>query len=381
MLLVENVTVVSPPQVLPNRDVWIAGSLISAITPHGQRKGTPARRLNGRGRFLSPGWLELQLNGGFGKDFTEEPTSIWEVAARLPEMGITAFLPTVITAPAAVAEQARAVLAQGAPAGWRGAVPLGLHIEGPFLNPKRKGAHPPAYLRPPDPAWVRNWSPEGQVRLVTLAPELPGALDLVRALRRQGVAVSMGHTEATLAEAEAGFRGGITYGTHLFNAMRGLHHREPGAVGALLAHPEIAVGMIVDGIHVHPAAVALAWRCKTPETVTLVTDACAGLGMPQGRYRLGAMEIVVQEDRATLPDGTLAGSILRPAVALRNLMEFTGCTVAEAVTTLTAAPARVLGLPRPRVAVGEPANLTLFALDGTVAATIIGGQVVWENAG
>lgn len=376
MLLIENATIISPPDTWAHHDILIDGETIVQVAPHGQVSASqPFPRFDAAGLIVTPGWIDVQVNGGFGHDFTLDPSAIWAVAARLPELGLTAFLPTIITAPSEVRERAIHVLKAGPPQGWQGARPLGLHFEGPFLNPERRGVHPPQYLRPPDVSLVQGWTRANGVWLVTLAPELDGIDAVVNHLAAAGVVVSMGHTLATWEEAEAGFAWGITYGTHLFNAMRGFHHREPGAVGALLARADIPVGLIVDGVHVHPAAVRIAWACKSPETVTLVTDACAGLGMPPGRYRLGAMEIVVSEDRATLPDGTLAGSIVTPARALRNLMAFTGCTLVEAITTVTIAPARVLGLDTPRVAPGHTADLTLITPEVDVVATVIGGKI------
>lgn len=382
MLLIENATIVSPPDIRDRYDVLIDGTTIADVFPHGRRTPPPHMpRLDATGLIVTPGWVDLQVNGGFGRDFTVDPATIWEVAARLPELGLTAFLPTIVTAPADVREQAMGVLRAGPPKGWEGAIPLGLHFEGPFLSPERRGAHPPGYLCRPDVHLVRGWTRAAGVWLVTLAPELEGFAAVAARLRAAGVVLSMGHTSATWEEAEAGFRAGITYGTHLFNAMSGFHHREPGAIGALLARPDIAVGLIVDGVHVHPAAVRIAWQCKSPETITLVTDACAGLGMPPGRYRLGAMEIAVQEDRATLPDGTLAGSIVTPARALRNLMAFTGCTLADAVSTVTVAPARVLGLDTPRVAPGKEASLTIITPEIEVMGTVVRGRVVYKGPG
>ncbi|NPA07152.1 MAG: N-acetylglucosamine-6-phosphate deacetylase [Chloroflexi bacterium] len=382
-LYFRGVTVVSPPYQWDKMDVLVADGRIQWRAPAGHRAvPRDAREIPGDDLILTPGWVELQINGAFGHDFTLTPEAIWDVAAQLPQLGLTAFLPTIITAPRETIARAQQVLLAGPPSGWHGARPLGLHIEGPFLNPERKGAHPPTLLRAPDPAWIRDWTRARGVRLVTLAPELPHALDLVRALRNQGVVVSMGHTMAPWEQAIAGFEAGITYGTHLFNAMRGFHHREPGAVGALLARPDIPVGLIVDGIHVHPGAVRLAWQAKGPGALTLVTDACAGLGMPPGTYRLGEMTIVVREHDARLPDGTLAGSIVRPDAALRNLMHFAGASLVDAVSAWTVAPARVLGLPHPHVAPGAPADLTLLrASDLSVIGTVIAGHLYLVDKG
>ncbi len=379
MLVFENVSVVYPSWIVSHQDVIVDGAHIVEVRDH--RGGTyppRAKRIDGTHLYLSPGWIDLQVNGGFGHDFTVNPDAIWNVAAQLPRLGLTAFLPTIITSPTEVRTWAMRAWRDGPPDGWQGAVPLGLHFEGPFLSHERRGAHAVEYLQLPDLDVVREWGKGTGVWLATLAVELGGFWKVANWLRKQSITLSIGHSNATWEQTTAAIEAGvITYGTHLFNAMRGFHHREPGVVGALLTHEEVAVGLIVDGIHVHPGAVRLAWQAKSPETITLVTDACAGLGMPPGRYRLGAQEIVVTEDRATLPDGTLAGSIVTPSEALRNLVKFTGCTLPEAICTVTRAPARVVELEEPVVASGRVANLTLFSSDFSVAYTVVGGKIVY----
>jgi N-acetylglucosamine-6-phosphate deacetylase len=326
--------------------------------------------------LLSPGLIDLQINGAFGHDFTVEPESMWEVGGQLTRYGVTTFLPTVITSPPERVDTAMELLARGAPEGYRGAAPLGLHLEGPFLNPAKRGAHDPAYLRLPNEEAVARWSRDSGVLLATLAPELRGALGVVRLLRQRGVVMSAGHSMATAAEAKACFEAGAMYGTHLFNAMPSLGHREPGLAGALLAARDVTVGMIVDGIHVHPDVVALSWRAKGMEQFNLVTDAMAALGMPPGTYRLGERDVSVDGVSARLEDGTLAGSVLSLDQAVRNLVSFTGCEPAEAIFAATAVPARVLGLEKEygSIAPGMRADMTLWTGDLRVVETLVGGK-------
>jgi N-acetylglucosamine-6-phosphate deacetylase len=335
--------------------------------------------LDGQGLLLVPGFIDLQLNGGFGQDFTAAPDTIWSVAAQLPQYGVTSFLPTIITAPAEVYRRAQAALA-APPPGWQGARPLGLHFEGPFLNPAKKGAHNPNYLRPPDPAFIGGWSLETGVRVVTLAPELPGATTIIQMLTDRGVVVSAGHSLATAAEARAGFAAGVRYGTHLFNAMPLLHHREPGLAGALLADDRPIVGLIPDGVHLHPDLVRLAWRALGGERLNLVTDGMAALGMADGRYQLGDFSVQVAAGEARLPDGTLAGSLLTLDTAVRNLMSYTGCGLPEALSSVTAVPARLLALPDlGQVQPGALADLTLLTADGRVKAAIVAGELLYDG--
>ncbi|MEX2548371.1 MAG: amidohydrolase family protein, partial [Chloroflexota bacterium] len=230
---------------------------------------------------------------------------------------------------------------------------------------------------------VQSWSKEAGVRMVTLAPELDGALDLIRDLVARGVVVSAGHSSATRDQAVAGFDAGITYATHLFNAMAPLGHREPGLAGAALADARVTVGIIPDGIHMHPDIVRIVNRATGEDRLSLVTDATAGMGMAPGRYLLGERDVVLDGTSVRLAgDGRLAGSALTADEALRRFVEMTGATVASAVATMTTTPARLLGLAdRGFVGPGAPADLALFTPGLDLVATFVGGQPVhgpWE---
>lgn len=332
-----------------------------------------AQVVDASGLLAVPGFIDLQCNGGVGIDLASEPERLWELGAALPGWGVTAWLPTIVTTPPDVVERALAALAAGPPAGWRGAVPLGLHLEGPFLAPGHHGAHPVARLRPPTLDAIEGWSRDAGVAVVTIAPELDGALDVIEALVERGVVVSLGHSGATAAQATAGIDAGARWVTHLFNAMAPLHHRAPGLAGVALSDERVRVGMIVDGIHVDPAVVALAQRALG-ERLTLVTDAVAALGMPVGRHALGRAEVTVGDDGVRLADGTLAGSNLAMDEAIRNLVTFTGCAPELAVTGASAAPASLLGdRARGALEVGRRADLVLLTDDLEVVTTFVGG--------
>lgn len=292
------------------------------------------------------GLLDLQVNGAGGFDLTEEPESVWRVGAVLPRFGVTAFLPTLVSPSWATVARAQQALAGGPPEGYAGADPLGWHVEGPFIAPTRSGAHDPARLQLPGVAAVRDWSPGSGIRMVTLAPELPGALDVVRALTANGVVVSAGHSAATFDEAVAGFDAGIRAVTHLFNAMAPLDHREPGLAGAALADDRITIGLIADGLHVHPGLVAVVRRAVGADRLAVVSDAIAALGMPPGAYRLAGRDVVVDESSARLPNGVLAGCVIGLDEAIQNLATFAGIDAAEAVRAATLVPARLLGYNR-----------------------------------
>jgi N-acetylglucosamine-6-phosphate deacetylase len=328
--------------------------------------------------WIAPGLIDLQVNGAYGFDFATDSASIAKVAARLPATGVTAFLPTIITSPLEAYSRFLHDL-ERAMQDARGAQVLGAHLEGPYLSPKRAGAHNPNHLRAPNLEELATWVGSPMVRLVTLAPELPGALEMIHELRARGVVVSAGHSDANYAQARAGLDGGITWGTHLFNTMPPFSHREPGLVGALLSS-DVPIGLIVDGIHVHPAAVKTAFRARGARGITLVTDAMAAMGMGPGRYPLGDRAVIVDATSARLADGTLAGSILQMDAALRNVIEYTGCTLVDATTMASATPARVLGLEKKgRLATDCDADLLILDKSLCVEMTVARGEIVYRR--
>ncbi len=383
MLCICNATVYTPERRIQDGAVLVDGTWIAAVGPSGQVPCPEgAQTIDASGLLLTPGFIDLQINGAFGHDFNSDPASIWPAAAKLPRYGVTAFLPTIITSPLETVTAAQDVMAGSAPVPVEGAAPLGLHLEGPFLNPEKRGAHNPAYLRKPDLADIGDWSPERGVRMVTLAPELPGALDLVAALTERGVVVSAGHSAATYLQAMSGIEAGIRYGTHLFNGMAPLYHREPGLPGALLTDPRVVAGMIGDGVHTHPAMIKLAWQAVgSSRRLCLVSDAITALGMPPGLHSLGDGQILVDDSCARLLDGTMAGSIAALDTILRNLVAFTGCSLGEGLATITSTPAAVLGLGAERgsIAPRRVADLVLLTPDLHVHTTVAAGRIAYRS--
>jgi N-acetylglucosamine-6-phosphate deacetylase len=337
-----------------------------------------ARRVDCDGLLASAGFIDLQVNGASGHDITAEPASMWAIGASLARHGVTAFLATIVSSDPGRVGDALGALGKGP--GAPGAVPIGLHVEGPYLSPARAGAHRPAQLRSPDAAEAAEWTPEAGVRMVTLAPELPGALDLVAQLSERGVVVAAGHTDADAATGRAAVDAGVRYATHLLNAMRPLDHRAPPLAAALLDDERVTIGLIADGLHIAPEILALVRRAVGPGRVSLVSDAMAGLDLPPGRVRLGDVDVIVGTDDARLPNGTLAGSIAGLDLGLRTYVAATGCSVREALAAVTSTPADLLrlGEGRGRLGIGGRADLALLTEGLEVAATLVGGEVAWS---
>jgi N-acetylglucosamine-6-phosphate deacetylase len=337
--------------------------------------------------MLLPGFVDLQVNGYFGEEFQAAGADGWaKVVTRLPQTGTTALVPTFITAPPgalAAALRTAAALIPALPP--RAARVLGVHAEGPFLSPVRKGAHPARWMTDPTPAAVDELleAGRGTLRLVTLAPERDGALAAIARLTEAGVLVSVGHSDATARQVAQAADQGARMVTHLFNAQRPLHHREPGVVGQALTDQRLTSGLIADMHHVAPQVCVMAFRAA-PGRICAVTDAAACAGMPPGRYLLGGEPIELPPGDGEPPvrgGGTLAGSALRMDAAVANMVA-AGVGLAEAVAAATRVPADLIGRPDlGRIAPGAAADLTWLGDDLRTRATWIGGELVYSEAG
>ncbi len=324
---------------------------------------------NGSG-IAAPGFLDMQVNGFGGVDFLETDSDGYRRAGEaLLETGVTSFLPTLITA---LEEDLLAALG-AVPQASDGPRILGVHLEGPFLAARRLGTHRAAGRRDPDRALLERLLDAGPVRIMTLAPELPGALELIDDLVARGVTVSCGHSDATAEQANAAFDRGARMVTHLFNAMRPLNHREPGIVGAALVRDDVFVELILDGIHLAPATAALVWRAAAGR-VALVTDAVAAASGDGGSYSLGSVELQVQDGAVRAPEGMLAGSLLTMIEAVRNLHAL-GAPLEDALNAASAVPARALGLADTgRLDVGLPADVVVLDDSLEIQRVFVGGE-------
>ncbi len=331
--------------------------------------------------LVLPGFVDLQVNGAFGVDVASEPDRLAELSQALLRTGTTAYLPTVISSPESLYEEVLPVLAAAIGELSSGAEALGIHLEGPFINLKKRGAHAAAHVVAPDPGLLLRLLDLGPVRMITLAPELDGAAELTQLAASRGVAVSAGHSDAAFEAAYGAFDASVAGVTHLFNAMSAMHHREPGLPGAAFAHPRVVCGLIADGLHVHPEVVGLAFRMLGPDRLCLTTDSIAAAGMGDGEYHLATRTVYMDGGLPRLGSGAIAGSVLTMSEAFRNILAFTGCTLPEAARMASTTPARLVGAGRRkgRLAPGYDADLTVLAPDLSVEAVWRGGKPLYAR--
>jgi len=358
--------------------VVVEGGRITSITTRAASQAAAgAEILDFAGATLAPAFFDVHFHGCAGHDVMEAtPEAMAAVSGFLASRGTGSFLPTTVSAPMdetlrALAGLARLLALAPVPGHARA---LGIHLEGPFLSHSKRGVHPPAHLLEPDIAVFDRMyeAAEGRVSLMTLAPELPGAVELTRHAVARGVRVSVGHSNATAAETRELILAGAVSATHTFNAMRPLDHREPGIVGAVLDADSLYAEMICDGVHTAEEIVRLWWKAKGPERALLVTDAMSATGMPDGEYHLGGFAVQVANGRATA-NGVLAGSVLTLDRALANFLRMTGAPLSEALRLLTVNPAAMTGLAGKTGTIAAGQAATLVAVDG--AGKLVGSVV------
>lgn len=335
--------------------------------------------------ILAPGFIDIHIHGGGGHDVMEcSPSALEAVEMQLARHGVTSYCPTTVTAPMDATLSALQNLGK-AIAGDRNdghhvrgtrARPVGIHLEGPFISSDKCGVHPLADIQKPSvEVFEKFWDASGEtLKVMTIAPELPGATEVIQVASKRNVVASMGHSNAESAAAKAGIAAGARHATHTFNAMRSLNHRDPGILGVVLTDDDVSADIVVDGVHVAPEIVKLFLAAKGRHEAVLITDAISATGMPDGVYRLGSFEVEVEGDRCTV-DGKIAGSVLTMDAAVRNVMKFAGWNLVQAVRLASENPARVLGIQEKKgdISKGMDADIVVLTQTGEVIKTIVGG--------
>ncbi|MGA7400528.1 MAG: N-acetylglucosamine-6-phosphate deacetylase [Candidatus Sulfotelmatobacter sp.] len=382
----------TPREELVNPLVFIEDGLISGISSRAEREVPKNATVIDFSRdlpdaILAPGFVDIHMHGGAGLDLMRASAGdLPRLNKFLTTHGVTGYFPTTVAAPldqtcAALEGLADAIEGSQDFRSANGdavqARPLGIHLEGPFLSHKRRGVHPPENLLEPTlEIFERLWqAARGHVRMMTIAPELLGAMEVITEAARRKVCVSIGHSDALIDAARDAVKAGATHATHTFNAMRPLDHREPGILGEVLTSDQLTADIIVDGIHLAPEIVKLFLQAKGIERAVLITDAMAATGMPDGTYQLGPIQVEVKDGRCT-SNGTLAGSVLTMDRAVRNVMRFSTWSLRDAVRAATLNPAGATGLSQHgRLMPGAEANLVVLSPDGDVKRTIVRGRV------
>lgn len=378
--------VITPDTVIPEGVVLVEGRKILEV---GSRfevtfDEREFHALHFERQILVPGFIDVHIHGSGGRDVMEGTREAVEVVSKfLASHGTTAYLATTVTASPIKTIQALESLGKLIQEETGGARILGVHLEGPFINEKKRGVHPPEHIRNPS---VRIFDElvkmsGNQIKLVTLAPEIPSGLQFVEHIRSKGIVVSLGHSNATYEEARQAIQAGATNATHTFNAMREFSHREPGILGAVLTDSRVWTELIADGVHVDPIAVEMLLRCKGTRRVLLITDAISAAGMPDGDYHLASLAVKVSQGVCRSLEGSLAGSTLSQDRALQNMIRWTGMPLEQVICMLTRNPAESIGVSESKGSVqpGQDADLVLLEDDLSVQATLCEGSLVYQR--
>jgi len=335
-------------------------------------------------KFVVPGYIDIHIHGGGGSDVMDgNYEAINQIAITHSRFGTTAFLPTTMTMSKNKIIRSLRSICEAAEKGTTGAKILGVHLEGPYINPEKKGAQKEKDIKKIsiEEFLEFNHVSGNLIRLVTIAPEIPGAVDFIRWLNKKGIITSAGHSNATYMQVEEGIQAGLSQVTHLFNAMRGLHHREPGIIGAALASSKLTVEVIADGIHLHPMVIKIVIEIKGDEKVVLVTDAIRATGINEGIYDLGGQKIIVKQGQARLKTGVLAGSVLTMDKAVKNLVTKVGIPLTKAIKMASFNPAKCIGIDdrKGSLAVNKDADIVILNKNLETELTMVAGRVVYRR--
>lgn len=375
----------TPVEEITNAVLIVEDSQIVALSSRSSTEvPRDARLIDFGDAILVPGFFDIHIHGGGGFDaMLATPTELPRLGEFLAKHGVSSYFPTTVTAPldatyTALERLADAIEApQANGSGPVEARPLGIHLEGPFLSHKRRGVHPPELLVSPTvQIFEKLWqAARGHLRMMTIAPEIPGAMEVIAEAARRKVCVSIGHSDSELPAAQQAVKLGARHATHTFNAMRPLDHRQPGILGEVLSDDSITADIIADGIHVSPEVVKVFLHAKGHERAVLITDAISATGMPEGRYQLGPIEVEVKNGKCTA-NNSLAGSVLTMDRAVRNVTNFSDWTLRDAVRAATLNPAHAVRMADSRgiLKPGARADFTVLSSSGEVLKTIVAGR-------
>ncbi|WP_339234414.1 N-acetylglucosamine-6-phosphate deacetylase [Bacillus sp. FSL K6-1012] len=386
-LLLSGISIVTENEVIKNGYVGVKDGKISAVSTELPKEQYSKEFQGPKDAVLLPGMIDIHIHGGYGADTMDASFSALDaMSSRLPEEGTTSFLATTITQEHGQISQAL-VNARD----WKsaeessslGAELIGIHLEGPFVSPKRAGAQPKEWIRPSDLALFKKWQQEagGLIKIVTLAPEEDQQFELIRYLKDESIIASMGHTDADSALLLEAFEAGASHMTHLYNAMSPFHHREPGVIGTALAHEGYVTELIADGIHSHPLAAKLAFLAKGSSKLILITDSMRAKGLKDGVYEFGGQSVTVKGKTALLPDGTLAGSILKMNEGARHMRAFTNCSWTDIANITSANAAKQLGIfdRKGSITEGKDADLVIVSSECEVLLTVCRGNIAFKS--
>lgn len=381
-LLISNVTIADSENASSFGDIYIEDGKIKEVSASIKREADNQLDATGKDWIIVPGFIDIHIHGSSGFDAMDAtPQALDGLASALPREGTTSFLATTMTQ----SDEAISAALHNASlfnAGKKQAEMLGVHLEGPFISPKRAGAQPIEHILLPSTSLFKKWQAlsGNRIKIVTVAPEMDNALAFIEELSEDGVIASLGHTDATSEVVHKAVKAGASHVTHLYNQMSPFHHREPGAIGAAFLEDCLTVELIVDLIHSHPKSIELAFRQKNASRIILITDAIRAKGLAPGSYDLGGQDVEVSHTDARLHDGTLAGSILTMETAVKNMRAVTNCTLSELVAMTSANAAAQLGLSnKGKIESGRDADLTIIDKDWNVQMTICRGTIAYKK--